>query len=223
VKFRLPHILALMGLILAAGVLSVRHLEHDVGASTVPGVVVVEVPGLDARVADALAARVPGGRPEWVPAAPGVLQPFGVELAGRRAREGAATLLVSAPALADPGAERRGWRVVIERPGQPPELPAAGRALRVVEDFVRQQGGVRAFLVALDPGPLAGDLPRELAALLEPLLSAADALPRIRRTSVVLLGERDATGERRLALRFDRGRWGLRSAPALDDLLQEAW
>jgi len=223
VKLRLSHVLVLMALVLGAGVLSVGHLESDVGASTVPGVVVLEVPGLDVAVADALQARLPGGTREWVRAGEGPLQPFGAELAGRRAGEGAATLLISAPALPDPAAARSGWRVVIDTPAQPEEAPAAQRAVHVAADFVGQQAGVRAFLVALDPGPLAPDTSAAIAELLAPLLAAADALPRIRRTAVVLLGARDGAGQRRLVLRWDRGRWGQRARPALHDLLEESW
>ena len=38
-----------MALILAAGVLSIGHLEADTGAGTVPGLVVIDAPWLDAR------------------------------------------------------------------------------------------------------------------------------------------------------------------------------
>jgi hypothetical protein len=224
VKLRLSHILVLMALVLAAGVLSVGHLEADVGASTVPGVVVVEVPGLDLALADRLQQRLPGASREWVPAGEGPLQPFGTELAARRAAEGAAALLVGASPLPDPATTREGWRVLIDTSsGAAGEGSAAQRAARVNADFVRQQDGVRAFLAALDPGPPGPDATATLAELLEPLIAAADALPRIRRTAIVLLGERDGAGQRRLVLRWDRGRWGLRARPLLDDLVDEAW
>lgn len=229
-KLRLSHVLVLMALVLAAGVLSVGHLEADVGASTVPGVVVVEAPGLDAALADRLQQRLPGAGREWVTAPEGPLQPFGADLAARRAAEGAATLRVVAAPPADPGAARSGWRVLIDTSTGGVEAgdgagpgDAAQRAARVAADFIGQQQGVRAFLVALEPGPPEADAAAELEELLAPLVAAADALPRLRRTAIVLLGARDGAGQRRLVLRWDRGRWGPRARPALADLLEEAW
>src|SRR5262245_25392839 len=106
-SLRLPHVLVLMALILAAGVLSVRQLESDTGAGTVPGVIVLEAPWLGARAMAELAevfdgARMqralgeagvpvapgtapPTARIQWVAAGEGPLQPFGIELAERRA------------------------------------------------------------------------------------------------------------------------------------------
>jgi hypothetical protein len=224
VKLRLSHVLVLMALVLAAGVLSVGHLESDVGASTVPGVVVVEAPGLDATLADLLQQRLPGAGREWVAAPEGPLQPFGADLAARRVAEGAATLRVVAAPPADPDAARRGWSVLIDTSsGEAGAGGAAPTAARVTADFMARQQGVRSFLVALEPGPPGADAAAELAELLAPLVTAADALPRLRRTAIVLLGARDGAGQRRLVLRWDRGRWGPRARPALADLLEEAW
>jgi hypothetical protein len=159
-----------------------------------------------------------------VPAGEGPLQPFGAELAARRAAEGAATLRVVAAPPADPATARSGWRVLIDASSAGDGAgDAASRAARVAADFISQQAGVRAFLVALEPGPPAADAAAALEELLAPLAGAADALPRIRRTAIVLLGERDGTGQRRLVLCWDRGRWGQRARPLLADLLEEAW
>lgn len=222
-SLRLPHVLILMTLILAAGVLSVRHLEADVGASSVPGVVVLEAPHLDAITATKLLARLPGASIQWVAADEGPLQPFDARLAARRADEGAAAVLISVPDLPDGGA-RDGWRVVIADPPAPDGRPAAEHAVLAAADFVRQQTGLRAFLLAVDPGPLPEPaLATGLPELLAPLLAAADGLPRTRRTSLVVLGAREPSGVRRLTLRIDRGAWGPRARPALADLLVDRW
>jgi hypothetical protein len=222
-SLRLPHVLILMTLILAAGVLSVRHLEADVGASSVPGLVAIEAPALDATTATALLARLPGASIQWVAADEGPLQPFDSRLAARRAGEGAATMFISAEARPADGA-RGAWRVLIEDPPFPAARPASQRSVLVAADYVRQQTGLRAFLLAVDPGPLrTPTLADELPELLAPLLAAADALPRSRRTSIVVLGARELAGDRRLALRLDRGAWGSRARAGLADLLDDGW
>jgi len=246
---RLPHVLALMALILAAGVLSIGHLEADTGAGTVPGLVVIDAPWLDARsVAELgtdplsddqarglaaagmppaaishIAGELARARIQWVAAGEGRLQPFATDFAEQRAAQGAATLLVDAAGDDDP-ALRRGWRVIIAAPEEPPAPDAASRAAQVVADYVSRQSGVRAFLIALDPRlPEDADAAARLPALLEPLLAAAESLPRTRRTSVVLLGELEPEGRRRVALRFDIGSWSHHVHPGLADLLEEDW
>jgi hypothetical protein len=246
---RLPHVLALMALILAAGVLSIRHLEADTGAGTVPGLVVIDAPWLDARAVAELAteplsaeqtrrleeagvsaaaiSQIAGdlerARIQWVAAGEGRLQPFATDFAGRRGGQGAATLLVDAAADDDP-ALRRGWRVIIAAPEAPATADAAGRAVQVAADYVRRQSGVRAFFIALDPRlPEGGDVAARVPALLAPLLAAAQSLPRTRRTSLVLLGALEPEGRRRVALRFDVGSWGHHTRPGLADLLEEDW
>src|SRR5262245_19206446 len=247
-SLRLPHVLALMALILAAGVLSIGHLEADTGAGTVPGLVVIDAPWLDARSVAELAETLGGeqthaleatgfpawavssvagdlarARIQWVAAGEGRLQPFATDFAERRAEQGAATLLVDAAPDDDP-ALRRGWRVVIAAPEAPPAPDAAARAVEVAADYMRGQSGVRAFFIALDPRLTAGsDAAARLPELLEPLLAAAQSLPRTRRTSIVLLGELEPEGHRRVALRFDIGSWGHHTRPGLADLLEEDW
>jgi hypothetical protein len=246
---RLPHVLALMALILAAGVLSIGHLEADTGAGTVPGLVVIDAPWLDARAVAELsieplgddqtrgltAAGLPPAaishivgelaraRIQWVAAGEGRLQPFATDFAERRAAQGAATLLVDAAGDDDP-ALRRGWRVIIAAPEEPAAPDPAARAVQVAADYMRRQSGVRAFFIALDPRlPEGTDAGSRLPALIEPLLAAAQALPRTRRTSVVLLGALEPEGRRRVALRFDVGSWSHHVRPGLADLLEEDW
>jgi hypothetical protein len=241
-SLRLPHVLALMALILAAGVLSVRHLESGTGAGTVPGVIVVEAPWLDARGVAELTEALdgpgmhraleqagvpvpPGATPpvvriQWVAAGEGPLQPFGTELAERRAHEGAGTVLVRAGAPADEAALRRGWRVLIARPEA--SDPVA-ETVQVAADFVRRQTGVRAFLLAVDPGPRAAAADNGLSTLITPLVAAAQSLPRTRRTSLLLLGEREPDAGRRVGLRIDIGPWAHHARPGLLDLLEERW
>jgi len=245
---RLPHVLALMALILAAGVLSIGHLEADTGAGTVPGLVVIDAPWLGARslaeLAEALggdqtrALETPGfpawavsslagdlarARIQWVTAGEGRLQPFATDFAEQRAAQGAATLLVDAAGDDDP-ALRRGWHVVIAAPEAPPASDEVARAVQVAADYVRRQSGVRAFFIALDPRlPGGTDSQARLPELIVPLLAAAQTLPRTRRTCVVLLGALEPEGRRRVALRFDVGSWSHHALPGLADLLEEEW
>jgi hypothetical protein len=207
---RLPHVLVFMALILAAGVVSVQQLAADAGA-TVPGLVLVQASQLDASGLAALAARLTGARDERVPAGAEPFAPFDLERLARRAKEGAATALVSAPRLEE-APLRRGWRVVVVAPERPLD--------DVATDFLRGQSGLRSFVLGLDPGPDVAAA--DLAALLAPLLDAAQTLPGTRRTSLVILGGRDPLGQR-LVLRLDLGPWGQRARPQLADLLEDAW
>jgi hypothetical protein len=93
-SLRLPHVLILMTLILAAGVLSMQHLEADVGGSTVPSVAVLDVPALDAATATALLAQLPGAGLQGVAADEGPRQLFDGRLVARRAEPALADLLV---------------------------------------------------------------------------------------------------------------------------------
>ena len=216
-KLRLTHVLVLMGLILAAGVVSVRHLAADAGA-TVPGLVVVDASQVpEAGDLARQAVRFPDSRLQSTRAETGPLCPFDAAFATRRGQQGAATVLVSA-APVDGLLEHRSWHVAIGEPAQPAGLSLAERVAASAADFVRAQTGVRAFVVALQPGPSA-DLPVLIARLDE----AMSSLPRTRRTSLVVLGSRDPATGLREVLRLDRGNWGLRARPQLADLLEGEW
>ncbi len=213
-RFRLPHILALMGLMLLAGVLSVRQLESRVGATTVPGIVIVDCPGLGVSAADAVLLRIPGVGMQWVTADGQLLSPFDGSRVQRLRARGFACALVRSESAAPPestDAARRDWGVLLE------DLSAsdAGAALAA---FVREQHGVRPFAVALD---LAGAPVSELLTILEPLVAAAESLPSFRRTAIVVLGVREPDSARRLALRINSGTWANHDRPALLDLLDD--
>ena len=216
-KLRLTHVLVLMALILAAGVLSARHLAADAGA-TVPGLVVVDASQLpEAGDLDRQVVRFPDSRLELVRSETGPLSPFGDAFAAHRGQEGASTVLISAAEL-DASLAHRSWHVAIAQPPRPAEAPMAERVASAAADFVRAQTGLRAFVVTLQPGP-AADLPALIAQLDESISS----LPRTRRTSLVVLGSREPVTGFRQALRIDRGPWGQRARPELADLLEEAW
>jgi hypothetical protein len=179
--------------------------------------------GLSPAEISHIAGELARARIQWVAAGEGWLQPFATDFAEQRAAQGAATLLVDAAGDDDP-ALRRGWRVIIAAPEEPPAADAAARAVQVAAEYMRRQSGVRAFLIALDPRLPAGtDSEARLPALIEPLLAAAESLPRTRRTSVVLLGALEPEGRRRVALRFDIGSWSHHVHPGLADLLEEDW
>lgn len=234
---RLPSILFLMALVLGAGVLGVLQLESRVGATTVPGVIVLDVPGLDPTTAQDLTRRyeapretarrgsrpLGGARMEWVAVDAEVLSPFGLAATRARAERGEATVLF------DPVGQSEtdwhvGWSVVL---GPDIRTGAAGRMARAVEvaraaeqvaEFVREQTGTRPFRVGL----VLGDTPAaDIDDLLAPIVAAADALPSFRRTSILVLGKRMPMSPRRLCVRIDRGRWDGRARPALGDLLQD--
>jgi hypothetical protein len=217
VKLRLTHVVVLMLLVLAAGVLSARHLAADAGA-TVPGLVVVDAGQLpEGGDLSRQAVRFPGSRLQLVGAGLTALAPLDESYAQRRAKEGAATALVSAAPL-DEDVAHRAWQVAIGQPPRPAEVSPAERVAEVAADYLAAQTGVRAFVLALQPGPET-----DLAALVARLEAAASALPRTRRTSLVILGARDQATGQRLTLRLDRGPWGQRARPALADLLEDAW
>lgn len=217
VKLRLTHVLALMGLILAAGVLSVHHLSADAGA-TVPGLVVVDASQLpDGGDLAREAVRYPDSRLQLVRAETGPLAPLDAAYAARRGKEGAATVLVSAAPL-DEKLAHRAWQVAVPEPPRPEDESMSERVVAVAADFVRAQTGVRAFVVALEPGPSV-----DLAGLIGRLDGVISALPRTRRTSLVVLGGRDPGTGMRQVLRIDRGPWGRRARPELADLLEDTW
>lgn len=228
---RLPSILFLMALVLGAGVLGVLQLESRVGATTVPGVIVLDVPGLDPTTAQDLTRRyeapraaarrgsrpIGGARMEWVAVDAEVLSPFGLAATRARAERGEATVLFD-PVGQDETDWHAGWSVVL---GSDTRTGAAGgvaRAAEQVAEFVREQTGTRPFRVGL----VLGDTPAaDIDDLLAPIVAAADALPSFRRTSILVLGKRMPMSPRRLCVRIDRGRWDGRARPALGDLLED--
>jgi hypothetical protein len=208
---RLPHVLVLMALVLAAGVLSVQQLEEHVGRSAAPGLVVLDAGAMGVDTAQALVRRWPGMQfeeLEWVAADGAPLAPFDPVAVGRLRERGWASALVT-PGGSEDAALRRGWGVLVT------SVPAA-EAPASLSGFVAAQDGVRPFVAGL----LVPDAPvGELLAALTPLVAAADGLPSFRRTTIVVLGQRELQSGRRLALRLERGP---EPAPGrvLTDLLQ---
>jgi hypothetical protein len=209
VALRLSHVLVLMALVLAAGVLSVRRIE---GESVVQGTLVIAAPGLTPAVAQRLQRE--RGDLGWtlLPVGDGPLAPFDTELVAESVGRGTVVSLFLQPPLAEPATRdlRGAWRVLI--------APEAGDVLASLAAFVRAQVGTRPFLAGLLLPP-SSDAPA-LAATLEPLLAAADALPTFRRTSIVLLGDRPSGPGRRVVARLDRGRGALAAPVTLADLLE---
>jgi len=194
VALRLSHVLVLMALVLAAGVLSVQGLEHT---TAVQGTLVIATPGLTASGARLLQRQRADLRWAMLSVGDGPLSPFDdAFVAGRVAHGTVASLFVQPPQPASPpDAWRQTWRVLI--------APQTGDVLASLAAFVQAQSGTRPFLAGLilPPSVDASALP----ALLEPLLAAADTLPSFRRTSVVLLGERQSDSGVRVVVRLDRG------------------
>ncbi|MCB9897627.1 MAG: hypothetical protein H6825_06470 [Planctomycetes bacterium] len=220
--FRLSHVLALMLLLLLAGVASVGYLEARSGGAAVPGLVLVDAPVFDQAALDELASQWSGrgaARRELVVAQPGVpLAPFESRFVRRVMSRGDVTALFTLdPAFGRPEAARLGgWQAVLDSfPALGGELPLE-RLVAAGAEFVRSQSGTRAFLGALVLDPRSRDVPD-----LEPLIEALERLPDYRRSSLVVLGR--GRGEVRPVLRLDLGRWGGRARPVLADLLELAW
>ncbi|HZL99226.1 MAG TPA: hypothetical protein VFD43_03150 [Planctomycetota bacterium] len=206
---RLSHVLVLMALVLAAGVLSVQGLEPG---NAVQGTLLIVVPGLTPLVAAEL-QRVRGDvRWATLPAGDGVFAPFDEARVDERAAHGSVVaLFVQPPRDGLSPEDRRGaWRVLV--------APESGDVLPSVDAFVRAQTGTRPFLagLVLPASPGAAALP----ALLEPLLRAAESLPSFRRTSIVLLGERAAGSGSRAVARVERGRGAQAGPVTLAGLLE---
>jgi hypothetical protein len=194
VALRLSHVLVLMALVLAAGVLSVQGLDEG---NAVQGTLVIVVPGMTSSAARQLEQQRSDLRWTVLPAGARPLSPFDDELVAERIAQGTvASLFVQPPQPTRPSeASRKAWRVLI--------APEHGDVLASLADFVRAQSGTRPFLAGLILPPSADCA--ALPALLEPLLAAADTLPSFRRTSVVLLGERQSDSGVRVVVRLDRG------------------
>ena len=203
---RLPHVLVLMALLLAAGVLSVGTLPEE---ARVQGTLALAVPGLTVELAQQLQSERADLRWAVLPTGDGVLAPFDEEHVQAHVERGAAVALFVQPPQPEPPPEswRQAWRVLL--------APEQGDVLASLEAFVRAQAGARPFLAGLVLPP---DAP--LREIVERLAAAADGLPAFRRTSLVLLGERQAGRPGRVVLRLDRGA-ASRAAPAtLTDLLE---
>ena len=195
-----------MALLLAAGVLSVRSLPDE---ARVQGTLVLAVPGLTVELAQRLQCERADLRWAVLPVGDGTLAPFDEELVQDLAERGAAVALFVQPPQAEPPPEswRQSWRVLL--------APEQGDVVASLEAFVRAQSGARPFLAGLVLPPEA-----PLREIVERLASAADGLPAFRRTSLVLLGERQAGRPGRVVLRLDRG-GSARARPAtLTDLLE---
>ena len=208
VALRLSHVLVLMALVLAAGVLSVRRIE---GESHVQGTLVVAAPGLTSDAAQRLQQARADLRWTLLASGDGPLAPFDDAVVARSLAEGGAVSLFVQPPRDEPvDGLRSVWRVIV--------APESGDALASLAAFVRAQVGTRPFLAALllPPSPDAA----ALAASLEPLLAAADTLPTFRRTSIVLLGDRPAGDGRRVVARLDRGHGAPAAPVTLTDLLE---
>lgn len=221
---RLTHILAAMGLVLLAGVLSVHQIEERLGTTSVPGLLVVDCPAWDADVLDALRVRWAGATLEWVEAGPAAFEPFGPGYVGRAAGRGEVAALFSAVATDRTRADVSAWPVVLD------VFPGDGAAARAraattaAARFVEGRTGSRGFVVGL---ALATDPPAGAASsYVEPLLAALETFPSGRRTTLVVLGRREddvvaGRSGRRWCLRIPRGEWGRRIRPGLDDLLDD--
>src|SRR5262245_34816746 len=113
-RFRLPHVLALMVLVLAAGVVSVRELQSRRGPPTVPGLVVVDAPWLDGDTLQPLLRNWPQARPTWVRADAEPISPFGTEYVVGRTVRGARAVLVAPQDGDDPGPPPAAFATVLE-------------------------------------------------------------------------------------------------------------
>ncbi len=235
-QFRLWHILLLMALILLAGMLSIQQLEAHVGRTTVPGLVILDVPGLDASAAEAAVRRWPGALLQWAPADEEPLAPFGPDqVRALRSRGHASALLQPrrSASAADGGAPGGPAAIEAPSPGATPGDSDPDESLHrawgvlirdvdveqasaTVADFVRGCDGVRPFVVGLQlQEPTVG----ELLAVVARQVDAAESLPGFRRTTVLVLGGREPQSQRRLVVRVDRGNIGRFPPPGLKDLL----
>jgi hypothetical protein len=206
VALRLPHVLALMALLLAAGVLSVGTLPEGIG---VQGTLAISAPGLTLELAQQLQRERADLHWALLPAGDGALAPFDEELVHELVERGTAVALFVQPPQPElpPESWRQTWRVLI--------APEEGDVLASLEAFLRAQSGTRPFLAGLI---LPADAP--LPELVERLTSAADGLPAFRRTSLVLLGERPSGRAGRVVLRLDRGGASHAAPATLTDLLE---
>jgi hypothetical protein len=212
-----------MGLILLAGVLSVRQLPSHLGGGTVQGLVVLQASSLDALALRDVQSRWPAALLEWRPVGPEPLAPFDGQFLRERSEAGDATVLLVAPRSSGrEGRNRLGWGVLIDEALEPAASPGDNPALKASLDFVHAQDGLRAFVLGVLPGELSR------TALDDFLLSvAATALqaPEYRRTTIVVLGARQAGAQQtvRWCLMIPMGGWSPRARPGLDAVLDGSW
>ena len=137
----------------------------------------------------------------------------------RRARQGDATVLYSSRALAEAGRRSLGWRVVLDEVLPPATREGADRSLEAATDFLARQDGLRPFVLGVLPE--AGDLAQVQAAVAH-LASAALRLPAYRRTTLVVLGDRQEE-DLRWCLVIPMGGWSPRAQPGLGAVLDGTW
>lgn len=218
-NWRLPQILLAMAALLLLGVASVWYFETRMGGATVPGLVLVDVPGADRALLDELAAPWPGARVEAVPAGQGLFAPFDDDLLAQLGRRGDSLVAYVEDGAGDLEALRAPtgpWTATL-----PALRPEDEQVVERCSAYVTQQTSTRAFGVGLALASLPAD---PAASLVEPLRRALAGLPEFRRSALVLLGARDAADpSRRLCLRLDLGPWLKRARPELADLLDAGW
>jgi len=214
---RLPAILAVMIVVLVAGVVSVRVLESRMGGATVPGIVVLDAPVLSHQALVAIQDRHPGSALESVSMGSEPLGPFDAELVDTLRGRGDETALFSLFRREDGVFRPTLWTT---RRSVFPD-PAFDEALREALGLLVKQRRTRAFFVAL---ALPADVDTDGIAPTRKLVAVARDLPSFRRSSVVLLGAANpgAPGQR-WTLRIDLGTWPRDPEPQLADLLSTRW
>ena len=221
-----------MALILAAGVLSIGHLEADTGAGTVPGLVVIDAPWLDAR---RRAEAFDGVRLRWTldrAGAPLRLRAAGAHPVGGRGRGPLQPLPPTTPPNACAKAPLPCWWQPRRRPTSPRCAAAGASSSRGRRDRPRRarrrgHGRLRAARRACAPSSSAcspaarrARRRRSLASVITPLLAAARSLPHAAPRSSCSASAARCWSPRGAALR--RRPWTGHVRPGLMDLLRPA-
>jgi hypothetical protein len=214
---RLPSIIVVMTLVLVSGVVSIRVMESRMGGATVPGLIVVDAPGLTREHLVQIQARHAGSSVEALEITSDPLGPFDVELLTRLRDRGDLVALYTL--LDGEGGVLRPtlWH---KRRSVFPDPPVE-TAVDEVAAYVAAQHGTRAFFVGLT---LPYEAPTDGIGPVRTLAAATAELPSFRRCSLVLVGaqRRNVDGQR-WVLRVDLGRWVRDPEPALADLLSARW
>lgn len=212
-------VLALLGAVLLAGVATTVYFERrDGGGATVPSVVVVDAPLIDAAGVEALQARFADLR--GAGDAPNALfGPFDAEIVARLVERGhrAAAFVLSADDV--PTVRDAGWQSVVSEFPRPASRRLSREAFTRLSSFVTAQDTTRPFVVGI---ALDDQGQGNLGQLLEPLVSALDGLPWFRRSSLVIVTGAWNEGRRPL-YRLDRGRAPAKPVDGLEDLLDPRW